>query len=80
MLESEKLQIMTGKKVYKPSEMLIKRGNTQRINSAIEGVLGLPDKDRKMTASELENKVCQHIGVPQSVSCAHQAGRNEWME
>ena len=60
--------------------MLIKRSDAQRVNRAVERVVGLADENRKHARAQLRHVIREHVGIPERVAGADLARGGEGME
>ena len=80
MLQGEKTELSAGQQIEEAGEVLIKWGDAQGINGAVERVVGLADEDWEDAGAELEDKVGQHIRIPKGIAGADLAGGREGMQ
>ena len=70
VLEGEKAELPAGQQIEQAGEVLVKRGDAEGIDGAVEGEVGLADKDRKNAGAELQDKIRQHVGIPKGIAGA----------
>ncbi len=80
MLEGDEAEAGAGEQINRARDMLVERGDAERINGTVKGELGLSAKNREYPGAYLKNKVSEDICVPSGVTRADKLGREISLE